>query len=244
MQNNSKQKHLWFVSIYEDELSKCPKSGQLAVYIAIKSFTANGKREIPLSYRDISSRSPVHKSQVPAIVKQLIEFGLIEITGKKGKLGGLVPVYKLSNNWTVKCPDSGQLESLSVQFSDLSVQSVASKLPQYKKYKESKKEIPLSSYQKNVREIPVVAKTSKNSLTPCTQNELLALALKHHISLDSVKRKHQIILNKIEAKEIGKNKTVYYTLENWLMGDLNKGYLQPLSEDDYLYLKCTEGGSA
>ena len=66
--------------------------------------------------------------------------------------------------------------------------------------------------------------TSKNSLTPCTENELIELSKELEVSLEVVRKTHSIILNKIKANEF-KNKTVYYTLSNWVLGDIQKGFV-------------------
>jgi len=70
--------------------------------------------------------------------------------------------------------------------------------------------------------------TSKNSVTPCTEQELQDIATKLQVSLVTVRNKHSVILNKIEAKEF-KNKTVYLTLENWIIGDIDKGFIKKVT---------------
>ena len=68
----------------------------------------------------------------------------------------------------------------------------------------------------NIIYIHDIKKTSRNGLVPCTDEELVEIANRVEVSLEDVKYTHQIILNKIKAKEF-KNKTVYHTLENWLV---------------------------
>lgn len=72
-------------------------------------------------------------------------------------------------------------------------------------------------------------KTSKNSLTPCTEMELWQVAVKKQISIPDCKRTHEAILNQIAAKEF-KHKTVYYTLLNWIDLGLQRGTIQLANE--------------
>lgn len=75
-------------------------------------------------------------------------------------------------------------------------------------------------YTKNV-----VKKTSRNSLIPCTIEELKEISNKLEVGIEDVSYTHQIILNKIAAKEF-KNKTVYHTLCNWLMMGIQRKTLK------------------
>jgi len=99
-------------------------------------------------------------------------------------------------------------------------------------YMRSKRKHRLSSLEANEAKerkgkeiIDNIDKTSKNSLLPCTDIELQEIANKTKLPIETVRNKHTIILNKIKAGEF-KNKTVYLTLENWLIGDLEKGYIK------------------
>lgn len=76
-------------------------------------------------------------------------------------------------------------------------------------------------------------KTSKNSLLPCTNQELEEVALDMGISLNHVKSVHDSINDKIAAKEF-KYKTVYYTLRNWLRLSVQKGQLKQDSAPVYV----------
>lgn len=86
----------------------------------------------------------------------------------------------------------------------------------------------INKNDKNDKNIHDIAKTSKNSVIPCTEQELQAIASKLQVGLEAVKNKHSVILNKIEAREF-KNKTVYLTLENWILGDIEKGYIKRIT---------------
>lgn len=83
--------------------------------------------------------------------------------------------------------------------------------------------------------------TAKNSLVPCTQEELYAIADKLNISDSAVKDKHETILEYIEAGEFGpggkykKNKTTYMTLLKWLRNDITKGYLHHMTAEDLVF---------
>jgi len=74
--------------------------------------------------------------------------------------------------------------------------------------------------------------TSKTGLIACSEDDLLEVSRSMDIPLASVKRTHAIILNKIEAGEF-KNKTVYHTLKNWLLMDVEKGFIKHNADDGY-----------
>jgi hypothetical protein len=77
-------------------------------------------------------------------------------------------------------------------------------------------------------------KTSKTGLIPCSDDELLDVSNELKISRKEVERTHQIILNKIQAGEF-KNKTVYFTLKNWLIMGMQRGTVQT-KEDGYRHV--------
>jgi len=76
--------------------------------------------------------------------------------------------------------------------------------------------------------------SSKNSLTPCTEDELIKVRKDLEINIDYVKNKHGGIMDLIESGEFQerypKNKTVYNTLRQWLRSDLQKGYVKKESK--------------
>lgn len=72
-----------------------------------------------------------------------------------------------------------------------------------------------------------IVKTSKNSLIPCTEEELQFIAKDSMLNIKDVKETHQSILEKIEAKEF-KHKTVYFTLRDWLRLNIKKGYIHKI----------------
>jgi hypothetical protein len=79
---------------------------------------------------------------------------------------------------------------------------------------------------------------SKNSLNPCTEEEIKKIAILNDVSFEDAKRTHQIILNKIEAKEF-KGKTVYYSLSSWILMGIERGTIkkQKGSLNNYKLLK-------
>lgn len=66
-----------------------------------------------------------------------------------------------------------------------------------------------------------IRKNSKNSHTPCTLEEIQEIAKRLEVSPDDVKYIHEQIINKIKSKEF-KNKTVYYTLSNWVINAIQR----------------------
>lgn len=66
------------------------------------------------------------------------------------------------------------------------------------------------------------ASPSKKGLSPCTSSELVEISTELGVSLKEVDHTHELIINKIKAGEF-KNKTVYYTLRNWLIMGIQRG---------------------
>ena len=87
-----------------------------------------------------------------------------------------------------------------------------------------------SSIEENrIEEKSTPARTSKNSLIPCTEEELWEISNYHTVGIDEVKKTHDIILGKIETKEF-KYKTVYQTLRSWVGLDIKRGYSKPVTK--------------
>lgn len=85
-----------FIILYQDEFEKLKTPIQMAIYVAIKSYCANGKRDYPLSIREIHKRSKVSIGWIKTTIQELISLSLIEITGTEGHRGGLVNVYHIN----------------------------------------------------------------------------------------------------------------------------------------------------
>lgn len=71
----------------------------------------------------------------------------------------------------------------------------------------------------------IVAQTSKNSLTACTQKELEHIAETKGVDLEEVILLHESILLKIQDgifQKKGYGKTVYFTLVNWITRDIKE----------------------
>lgn len=87
----------------------------------------------------------------------------------------------------------------------------------------------LATTNNNVNNVNNVSQTeietSKNSHTPCSSEEIKEIANKLGVRVEDVSLTHQIILNKIKAKEF-KNKTVYLTLENWVLMGIERGTIK------------------
>ncbi|MFA6359047.1 MAG: hypothetical protein WCY09_10415 [Candidatus Omnitrophota bacterium] len=88
----------------------------------------------------------------------------------------------------------------------------------------------------NVKNDKNVIPTSKNSLTSCTDEELKEISLLLDVSLEAVKRTHEIIKNKIASKEF-KNKTVYWSLRNWIIMGIERGTIKKNPISNYKLMK-------
>ena len=91
------------------------------------------------------------------------------------------------------------------------------------KSKTNQKQMDTNNNDKNENNKTVP--TSKTSLTACTDEELKAIALSIGVSLADVTRTHEIILNKIAAREF-KGKTVYHSLRNWILMGIERGTIK------------------
>lgn len=86
---------------------------------------------------------------------------------------------------------------------------------------------PLTTIQTNQKEnIKEKVLDSRNSLTPCTESELIELSIKRKVTLTQVRRTHEILLNHIADGNAKKYKTLFRTLDNWLIMGLQRGTLQ------------------
>ena len=72
---------------------------------------------------------------------------------------------------------------------------------------------------------PEVVKTSKNSRTACTNEELSFISRDMGCEYSKVRMVHDTIMDKISAGDF-KDKTVYFTLRQWLRMRIEKGTLK------------------
>lgn len=101
MKMKGTQTNQYFVILWQEEIEMLKTASQETVYRSIKSFCANGTSKEALSFRDISSRATITKSNVPKVRDELIQIGLIKITGYERVVGGKIAIYE--------CPVAGHL---------------------------------------------------------------------------------------------------------------------------------------
>jgi hypothetical protein len=97
-----KDKKRYFVILWQEELKMKATPAEKIVYAAIKSFTSNGRQPQDLSLRDIQRRSGVSYKHVSRSIQGLIDKKRIEKIGKKTRKGGIVDIYKVCLDDTVK----------------------------------------------------------------------------------------------------------------------------------------------
>jgi len=130
----------WFVYLRQWENERFKTSTQSGVYLAIKSYCSDGKRDYPLSIRDICKRTKVSRGWISTVIKELIRLGMIEIVGKKTRVGGSVDIFhikcassktlkdeKVSSEQTLTSQESVHSQEKSVHPVAESVQSLAVK---------------------------------------------------------------------------------------------------------------------
>ncbi len=121
----------WYVIITQIEIEAIKDPTLLLIYVAIKSYCKNGKREFDISTRDICLRSHLSLGAVTSNLPRLIQNNFVEVVGEKARRGGKVNVYK--------CILAERLNSESVHNNTESVQVSASNLPQIKKVNKKEK---------------------------------------------------------------------------------------------------------
>ena len=138
MNTSSKQ---WFVIIKEWENDLFQASIQQAVYLAIKSYCSNGKRDYPISFRDIARRSKVSIGWIRKIVEQLIGLKMVVVVGEASRVGGTVPIYRIKSSPDEHLEQNKVFtqQTVSVHPQDESVQSSASNSVQSKNINKVKK---------------------------------------------------------------------------------------------------------
>jgi len=170
----------------------------------------------------------------------------IEITVERGQLAW--SIVSLSERWqwnerTVSnfLKSLNRREMIHSKTSNVSTVITICKYDEYQKSTEQSKEQSTEQTQskvqtdnknnKNNKENKEIVKeklTSKNSKTACTEEEIKDIAKKLQVSVVSVERTHNIILNKIATGEF-KNKTVYLSLENWVIMGIERGNIQRIN---------------
>ncbi len=218
----------WFAILQESEISQLHTASEIAVFMAIKSFCANGKQTASLSSREIAQRAKCHHQTVIRIVKQLLKLGVIETLGFDKHNGGETFIYKVSRNETPTLSKGVAPRDKGVAPRDEGVAFEGSKHHKVKRKKEEKK---FSSEKK--------ALTSRNSLTPCTQIETWQIAMDFGIAWEAVVAKEREILELIDSGEYAarkyKGKTLYLTLKQWLRMGIAKGYIPKLEDTELIY---------
>jgi len=83
----------WYVKLLQEEVEKCQTGKQLLTFMSIKSYCANGKRQVGLSIRDISGRSKVSIGQTRSKINEIKHLGLVFTDGTEARRGGYVEVF-------------------------------------------------------------------------------------------------------------------------------------------------------
>lgn len=81
---------------------------------------------------------------------------------------------------------------------------------------------------------------AKNSLSPCTVEELLTLCAKHRLYYEDVLKKYRDIVELINEGTFQKkygHKTIYRTLDRWLGMDIQRKYLEPITDQAELNIQ-------
>lgn len=133
---------------------------QLAVFGAIKSFCANGKRDCAISIRELARRSKVSNGWISTVINELITLDLVEVVGEEKRVGGTVPVYrvKCTTSETVKDNKVFTKQTLSVHPVAKSVHS-SSTNPDKVKRKEKEESISFQNEHKDIQLVHEETKT-------------------------------------------------------------------------------------
>lgn len=85
----------YYVILQKEEMDLKLSPAEQMVYLSIKSYCANGKREFGLSSRMIKERTSLSQPYIIEITRKLMHRGIVRITGSEIHLGGNIPVYQV-----------------------------------------------------------------------------------------------------------------------------------------------------
>jgi len=140
---------------------------------------------------------------------------------------------------TFKPTPRGTIAKLnSTEFFDVEWKKVTNKVTDKRRTSDEKVTTNREIYIRNKRENK---SPSQSGLHPCSDLEILKIASDLNIAPAAVRSKHETILDKIEAGEF-KNKTVYFTLRDWLRRDLRERRIGEMDEVQRLAFLGMYGG--
>lgn len=91
-----------------------------------------------------------------------------------------------------------------------------------------------------------ITHSSKDGMYPCTEDELYKIAFDYSIPFEYVVQKHDAIMEMVESGEFAQkyqqkkteqNRKMYYTLRGWLRLAIDRGNVQPLSDEGRMILE-------
>lgn len=197
------------------------------------------KKEDWIAFSQLEIMTKIHRSHISRSIKRLVERNIVTRIGNKLSfnkiytqwrvLPKLVTVTKNGNS-EATLPNMVTKEMLPKL--DRVLPKLVRLLPKLDTTKETNTKETITKERESVQGI---LKTSKNSITPCNQEDLEEISKLLNIPLDEVSSKHQDILDMLEAKTFNgtKYKTIYYTLKSWLRLDLKRGYIKPPPKERY-----------
>jgi len=176
---------------------------RIILFIFRKTYGYN-KKEDWISVSQIVEGTGIKQSHVSRTKKELLDKNILYTpTGIK------IAFQKDWRLWKINIPNEVYRKNIPVQVKNIPSED---------------KNIPVQGNTKdNIQK--TITKDSKNSKTACTEEDIKDVSILLDVSLDDVKRTHQIIMNKIEAKEF-KGKTVYYSLKNWVLMGIERGTIK------------------
>jgi len=149
---------------------------------------------------------------------------------------------KLTNEITIET--SNKFTVVTIQnYEDYQNSNTRSNKPITNKEQTNNKPITNAYIYKEIKEIKEIEeiKTSKNSRTACSKEELGEIARRLDYPLYKVQLTHDTIMDKITAGEF-KDKTVYYTLCNWIRRDIARNGAIGQSKPKFVGLTEFKGG--
>lgn len=194
---------------------------QVVWFVLRKTYGFNGKKYDWIANSQVVVGTGIHKAHISRTLKKLIRRKIVTQIGNK------IGFQKDYDLW-LKLPKQVTTNKVT-QIGNTVTQIGNKKLPKQADTKEKKETI---TKETNTHTI----KTSRNSLTACTDSELQEIAHSLQVSLEAVERTHRIILNKIEAKEF-KGRTVYLSLRNWVDMGIERGTIHKIVNSNYKLLK-------
>jgi len=210
------------------------------IYGFIRFYTRNSQYHFYFQNKQLANAFRKNETYISETINSLIEKGLISAEYETVSTGGKnrnlkVLVVDSGNNRSPEKPTSEKPEVPYINNSN------TTNLVSNKHREINVGNTNLVDTMEPLKDSLVGEKSSKKGLHPCSNLEKWEIAKKLNIPLSAVNDKHKQIGEMIESgyfkSKYKHHKTVYYTMLNWLRGDMAKGYIRECNEFEAMDLE-------